>query len=71
MFCPCIVYGKTSARLNDPALSSYDTVNSDVGFGSLRNMYNEAYYCAVLYLGRYVNLRSSVDVSFLPQVPPS
>lgn len=29
-FCPCIVFGKTRARLRDPGLNSYDTCNSDV-----------------------------------------
>jgi len=27
--CPCIVFGKTNARLKDPTLYRYDTVNSD------------------------------------------
>jgi len=27
--CPCIVYGRTSARLRDPTLKSYDPVNHD------------------------------------------
>ncbi|KAK8071670.1 hypothetical protein PG996_005018 [Apiospora saccharicola] len=29
-FCPCIVFGKTRARLRDPGMATYDTVNSDV-----------------------------------------
>ncbi|KAK8123057.1 PLAC8-domain-containing protein [Apiospora sp. TS-2023a] len=29
-FCPCIVFGKTRARLRDPSMATYDTVNSDV-----------------------------------------
>ncbi|KAK7915123.1 hypothetical protein PG985_012826 [Apiospora marii] len=28
-FCPCIVFGKTRARLRDPSMATYDTVNSD------------------------------------------
>ncbi|KAK7985745.1 PLAC8-domain-containing protein [Apiospora saccharicola] len=28
-FCPCIVFGKTRARLRDPGMATYDTVNSD------------------------------------------
>lgn len=29
-FCPCIVFAKTRARLRDPSMATYDTVNSDV-----------------------------------------
>ncbi len=28
--CPCIVFGKTQTRLEDPSLQSYNTVNATV-----------------------------------------
>ncbi|KAK8852244.1 DUF614 domain protein [Apiospora arundinis] len=36
--CPCIVFGKTRARLRDPSMATYDTVNSDCAIWTFLSM---------------------------------
>jgi len=65
VFCPCIVFGHTAARVQDPTLSNYDTVNHDVGLSLCLSatLVWRANTTSVFHMGRHFPLLSSMDVS--------